>query len=194
MGNVTGYFRPLKHQNHLSRWASDWILETVFGEEDEGIILGGHDHEGCDILHRRYLNFEEGKSKVFHDELRRRRRAAPEGDMLDVDGGDVEVDVDFGDGVDVATAVEENFDYVAEDNPVVNGTFDPHPLEEAQHAAHLRNNISQGIWEAVKYTPSTPGIREITVRSMMGDFQGNVGLLTASYNHDRERRPPNPFP
>ena len=50
---------PIKHQNHLSRWASDFILETIFGEHDEGVILGGHDHLGCDVLHRRLSEEEE---------------------------------------------------------------------------------------------------------------------------------------
>lgn len=153
-GNVTGYFRPIKHQNHLSRWASDWILETIFGDHDEGIILNGHDHEGCDVLHRRLPEEEQSYTHSYvHDELRRR-------------------------GENVMSAGEEVFeeDHPREDN-------ESHPLEISQHAAHVRNNISDGIWRAEKFISGTSGIRELTVRSMMGDFQGNVGLLTGEYNH-----------
>jgi hypothetical protein len=173
MGNVTGYFRPIKHQNHLSRWASDWILETIFGDEDEGIILGGHDHEGCDVLHRRLSDEEreEGwdmNSLYSHDELRKR-----------ADGAITLESKRDEDGVEIAR--EEKFDqeYEEQDHELL-------PLEISQQTAHLRNNLSEGIWKAEKYTPKTSGIREITVRSMMGEFHGNVGLLTATYNPKSE--------
>lgn len=153
-GNVTGYWRPIKHQNHLSRWASDWILETIFGDHDEGIILNGHDHEGCDVLHRRLPEDEQDWTHEFiHDELRKRE--------------------------EIMSAGEEVFDERREHE--VEGT---HPLEISQHAAHVRNNISEGIWRAEKFTKEKNGIREITVRSMMGDFQGNVGLLAGDFNND----------
>jgi hypothetical protein len=178
MGNVTGYFRPIKHQNHLSRWASDWILETIFGEHDEGVILGGHDHEGCDVLHRRLSDVEQAHSwhsnDQTHDELKRRRRRQNAAEET----GDVEI------------AVEENFDVKQPPPPVHETQQVHHPLEISQYAAHVRNNLSSGVWKAEKYTPKTSGIREITVRSMMGDFSGNVGLLTGSYNHDTQRTLP----
>src|SRR5579862_6612779 len=156
-GNVTGYFRPIKHQNHLSRWASDWILETIFGDHDEGIILNGHDHEGCDVLHRRLPEEEQSFTHEFvHDELRKREES-------------------------VMSAGEEVFD---EDHA---SEHEEHPMEISQQAAHVRNNVSDGIWKAEKFTRDRDGIREITVRSMMGDFQGNVGLLTGEYNPKKHR-------
>jgi hypothetical protein len=176
-GNVTGFFQPLKHQNHLSRWASDWILETIFGDEDEGIILDGHDHEGCDVLHRRLPESEHPHTyEIVHDELRRR-------EVEDVDPTDLDPDV----ADDIEPAAAENFDQIHTETEIPR---QPHPLEVSQQIAHTRNNISHGIWKAQKFTPSTSGIREITVRSMMGDFQGNVGLLTASYNHNKQRTHP----
>ena len=180
-GNVTGYFRPIKHQNHLSRWASDWILETVFGDEDEGVILGGHDHEGCDVLHKRLsdeeqeLSWEENETEHDHDELKRRQ-------VVDA--------VEVG-GVEVETAREEKFDYVDPPNTRSGdeGDEDMHPIETDQFEFHARNNLTHGIWRAEKYSPGKSGIREITVRSMMGDFDGNVGLLTAQFNHTSQRTP-----
>jgi hypothetical protein len=171
--NVTGYYRPIKHQNHLSRWASDWILETIFGEHDEGVILGGHDHVGCDVLHRRLTDSEQQDSwteNTIHDELKRRKR----------DMDDVEIPAEA-----TAEAVEENFD---DEYPFdVEEDDEMEPFEDWQHGIHVRNNLTQGIWKAEKYTSNTSGIRELTVRSMMGEFYGNVGLLTASYN-DRTQR------
>lgn len=194
-GNVTGYFRPIQHQNHLSRWASDWILETVFGEHDEGVILGGHDHEGCDVLHRRREDdweYHWPDEPFMHDELKRRKRSqerteiAVHDDTLSghsnefprEDGGSGTREGNLA-GVEIAG--EENFDH---DEDYGEAT---HPLEISQFAAHRRNNISEGIWKAQKFTRGISGIREITVRSMMGDFQGNAGLLTGNFNQDTQR-------
>ena len=171
-GNITGYFRPIKNQNHLSRWASDWLLETIFGEHDEGVILGGHDHNGCDVLHRRLTDSEQDSwtADAVHDELKRRKR--------DVD--DLEIPAEA-----TAEAVEEK---VIRGYPFeVEEDDDMYPLGGWQHEMHERNNLTQGIWKAEKYTSNTSGIREVTVRSMMGEFHGNVGLLTGSYNHHTQR-------
>jgi hypothetical protein len=174
-GNVTGYFRPIKSQNHLSRWASDWILETIFGEEDRGVILGGHDHVGCDVLHRRLSESEQEQGRLEnevahtneHDELKRRHRKR--------DAEEIEESVE--------AAIEENFEV---EHPEPEDDHDPHSTELMQQEAHMRNNLSHGIWRAEKFTPHVSGIREITVRSMMGDFAGNVGLLTGTYNLDSQ--------
>jgi hypothetical protein len=199
MGNVTGFFRPIKHQNHLSRWASDWILETVFGEHDEGIILGGHDHEGCDVLHRRREDSDTQESWMHdgfaHDELKRRKRSQGiedvdrnmgEGD--DGNGGEI-INVANGEGVAVGEEGVAGVEIAGEDNFDNDEDYGEarHPLEISQYSAHQRNNISDGIWKAQKFTQHTSGIREITVRSIMGDFHGNVGLLTGSYNPHTQR-------
>lgn len=176
-GDVTGHFRPIKHQNHLSRWASDLILETIFGKEDRGVILGGHDHVGCDVLHRRLSEFEQNQDQVTtefeqhdkHDELKRRLRKRD--------------DAEDAEEVRIESATEENFDT---EHSAIDENQDLDSTELKQQAAHTRNNISDGIWRAEKYSPHAPGIREITVRSMMGDFDGNVGLLTGIYNPDSQ--------
>ncbi|QSZ37483.1 hypothetical protein DSL72_008581 [Monilinia vaccinii-corymbosi] len=111
----------VKEQNHLSRFASQGMLEGVFGmsgssEVDgkgmgrRGVILTGHDHEGCDTYH--YIN-----------------QSSP----------------------------EEEREWKCNRYP---------------EAKHLVNQ------------PGIPGLREITVRSMMGDFAGNAGLLSLWF--DRE--------
>ncbi|KAI4289657.1 MAG: hypothetical protein L6R35_001081 [Caloplaca aegaea] len=110
----------LKEQNHLSYNAGKGILESIYGMSGHpqapyaglgrrGIILTGHDHEGCDIYHH------------------------------------LPADHDF----------------------------------------------ASRIWTAVRWSASNehhnhgiPGIREITVRSMMGAFGGNAGLLSAWFDED----------
>ena len=108
----------VREQNHLSPHASKAILEGVFGKSTQpeapagglgrnGIILTGHDHEGCDVYH--------------------------------------------------------------------------HILQD--------DKTDESFWRAERTNASTlsrlsgvPGIREITVRSMMGDFGGNAGLLSAWFD------------
>jgi len=110
----------VKEQNHLSYDAGKGILEGLYGMSGNrdvpgsgmgrnGIVLTGHDHEGCDVYHN-LPDIEEPSD---------RRWAA----------------------------------------------------ETWNASSILRHK-------------DIPGIREITVRSMMGDFGGNAGLLSAWYDAD----------
>ncbi|MCJ1476241.1 hypothetical protein MMC13_004907 [Lambiella insularis] len=110
----------LREQNHLSYDAGKGILEGIYGMSGNfegpakgvgrnGIILTGHDHEGCDVYHH---------------------------------------------------------------------------LPPGENAQLRRWNSTR--WHEAKDLRSQPipGIREITVRSMMGDFGGNAGLLSAWFDYD----------
>ncbi|CAD0098472.1 unnamed protein product [Aureobasidium mustum] len=103
------YFEPhhgggIREQNHLSRESSEKILNGLFrlpsGSKRAGIVLNGHDHEGCDTWH----------------------------DRIDTE---------------------------------------------------------QEQWNSTRFlapNTTTNGIREVTVRSMMGDYGGNAGLLSAWFD------------
>ena len=108
----------VKEQNHISYDNGKAILEGIYGMSSRqdapargmgrnGIILTGHDHEGCDVYHYSPPDASEGEKKW---------KTARWPDA---------------------------------------GPF-----------------LSQGV----------PGIREITVRSMMGDYGGNAGLLSAWFD------------
>lgn len=108
----------LKEQNHLSYNAGKGILEGIYGMSGHpealygglgrhGVILTGHDHEGCDVHHHLPL--------------------------------------------------------------------DPDP-EVRRWAAEQWASSKQ------RSNATIPGIREITVRSMMGEFGGNAGLLSAWFD------------
>ncbi|KAH3666496.1 hypothetical protein OGAPHI_003492 [Ogataea philodendri] len=88
----------LKSENHLQHETSQRIMNAAFKGNYSGIIVTGHDHEGCE----NYYNF----------------------------------------------------------------------------------NFDSGIWEASKSIDSPKYIKEATVRSMMGDFGGNTGLITGHFNND----------
>lgn len=126
-----GVYKPhgVKEQNHLSEYASrQGTLEALFGMTGDtgapalgrgrkGLILNGHDHEGCDTWH-----------------------------------------------------------FIPR-----NSTYTTSGTDQAEHP--------KTTWEASRWThanlsePHT-GIREVTVRSMMGDYSGNAGLLSAWFDVD----------
>lgn len=113
----------VREQNHLSYDASKGILEGIYGMSGDpnapgkgfgrnGIILTGHDHEGCDVYHL-LPKSDDITSRIWTTEK----------------------------------------------------------------------------WDATKWNRTSletdntvPGVREITVRSMMGDFGGNAGLLSAWFD------------
>lgn len=108
----------LKEQNHLSYNAGKGILEGIFGMSGNpdtpgkglgrnGIILTGHDHEGCDVYHHLPKDEEKG-SRVW----------------------------------------------------------------KAKRWSDADTHMNE----------SVPGLREITVRSMMGEFGGNAGLLSGWFD------------
>lgn len=112
------YGAGVKEQNHLSYDASMNILEGIYGMSGnlgapgngfgrKGIILTGHDHEGCGVYHH-LPQSEDSTSRAW--------------------------------------------------------------------AAENWNSTSSSRHGAI------PGIREITVRSMMGEFGGNAGLLSAWFD------------
>lgn len=111
----------LKEQNQISDAASRGFLEGIYGLSGDagapaagrgrpGVILNGHDHEGCDTWH--FVN---------------------------------------------QSAAAEN---------------------RTWEARRWREATGSGLPGAA----GLPGIREVTVRSMMGDFGGNAGLLSAWFD------------
>ncbi|KAL7620811.1 hypothetical protein AAE478_009809 [Parahypoxylon ruwenzoriense] len=112
----------VKEQNQLSADASRGFLEGIFGLNGDpnapgqgrgrrGVVLNGHDHEGCDTYH--YINQTEG--------------------------------------------------------------------DERQWRATRWYNAQA---EKLSERHDVPGLREITVRSMMADFDGNAGLLSVWFDED----------
>lgn len=115
----------LKEQNQLSSDASKGFVEGIFGlsgditapgngQGRKGVILNGHDHEGCDTYH--FINQSDTS-------------------------------------------------------------------DERSWQARTWRNATTGD-ETIVGQASLPGVREITVRSMMGGYGGNAGLLSAWFDED----------
>ena len=112
----------IREQNHISYGSSKGILEGIYGMTGNrqargqgigrnGIILTGHDHEGCDVYH--HVTFNSETKESFWSAVK---------------------------------------------------------WPEAQ----------------VAYSRDVPGIREVTVRSMMGAYSGNAGLLSVWFDSSSE--------
>ncbi len=120
----------LKEQNHLSEHVSrSGILEGIYGmtanrnaagngKGRKGLILTGHDHEGCDVWHH------------------------------------------IPDSVDITTIGQDDEDTKSES----------------------WNSVA---WRDANISTSHTGVREITLRSMMGEFGGNAGLLSLWFDFDK---------
>lgn len=110
------YGSGIREQNHLSEATSSSVLNSLFGHgqkgKQAGVILTGHDHEGCDVRHSHLEEMNEGA------------------------GG----------------------------WNVTKWAYEAQGLEAKKVAEE----------EAAK-----EGVREVTVRSMMGGYGGNAGLLSA---------------
>ncbi|PYH84087.1 hypothetical protein BO82DRAFT_381946 [Aspergillus uvarum CBS 121591] len=144
----------LREQNHLSEWVSgNGVLEGVFGMSGEvgevegggwgrkGLVLTGHDHEGCDVLH-----FGEGEGE-----------GEGEGAEESEDKGKRETE-----DATAAAADSEQRDW----------KWDAKRYSSVQ--------------EATTTPPSTPSIREVTMRSMMGAYGGYAGLLSVWFDTDKQ--------
>jgi hypothetical protein len=148
----------IKEQNMLSEHASKIILEGIFGlngnpEVDgqgfgrRGIVVNGHDHEGCDVIH--YATRPEVLKKSSTDTTSEEELQAEVSDILS--SPDIDEFAANATTSDVAPETEVlGSKWLAQRYPV-----DPNEL---------------------------PQMREITLRSMMGDFSGYAGFLSAWYD------------
>ncbi|KAH7034628.1 uncharacterized protein B0I36DRAFT_316662 [Microdochium trichocladiopsis] len=131
----------IKEQNLLSLDASKGFLEGIYGLSGNprspgkgmgrrGLILNGHDHEGCDTWH--YINQTLAEGEEGPAQWRAVRWA----------------------------------DAIA-------------PLPTT-----ATNDLDSNAPSRIAGAPGVPGVREVTVRSMMGEFGGNAGLLSAWFDED----------
>lgn len=134
----------LREQNHLSDHSShEGVLQGIFGMSGDqnaaaggkgrnGLILTGHDHEGCDTVHY-VLRGEEAARTTF-------------------EGKQIETELDS--------------DPPWKWKSVHTSTF--------AEVSRKTNSDSEVV----------TSVREVTLRSMMGGYSGNAGLLSLWYDFD----------
>lgn len=199
----------VREQNMLSDHSSKTILEGIFGLSDykfaagggmgrRGIILNGHDHEGCDVVH--FIR-QEGVPYGCDPETLKKGDAywpAPRRTITTTSS-------DSATGTMEGLVVEETSS-ANMTNPFLNEEdhgLSPAPLlERSTESTDPEPEPEFTGWRAhrfphrpfdVTYDPvsntsscthisSAPHVREITLRSMMGDFSGHAGFLSAWFD------------
>jgi hypothetical protein len=166
----------VKEQNMLSDYASKMMLEGIFGlssnHEGEGqglgrrgIVINGHDHAGCDVLH--YIP-QPGVMSGCPEDLDVHEQLLPE----------------FGANTSEIMSSGNSTDDSDSDAPSSDTDLPPSDPEPPK-------------WQALRFPPSpykstqdggcvaldsVPRMREITLRSIMGDFAGYAGFLSAWFD------------
>lgn len=191
----------LKEQNMLTEHSSKTILEGVFGMSGNiwaagqgmgrrGVVLNGHDHEGCDVVH--FIRQEGINDACNPEEIKRDDAYWPEPQKTII--------------LEPASIVApESFDVSPAIPLLDNATCDPptprqpEPEPSSQSPTwracpfphrpysitHNPNPSHPSFNLTCTSIASAPHIREITLRSMMGDFSGHAGFLSAWFDHTK---------
>ncbi|KAF1846125.1 uncharacterized protein K460DRAFT_366952 [Cucurbitaria berberidis CBS 394.84] len=192
----------VKEQNMLSDHAGKIILEGIFGMSENryaaggglgrtGIVVNGHDHEGCDVLHWIRQTGVEGGCQA--DSIKREEAYWPAvavtlNDSMPIPSADVDdIDVDAVslNETEPATTSSDEASETASSEPSTEPTAespepDASPKWKARRFPPLRYDINEK--NECTTINDAPHIREITLRSMMGEFSGYAGFLSAWFD------------
>lgn len=182
------YPNGIREQNMLSGHSSRSILQGIFGKSADrgaaaggmgrnGIVLNGHDHEGCDVVH--FVRQDGGG----------------ECSVWDIDEGDAYWPTSTP-SPPIPTHEMSEQQPTSPANPLILSTCPaPTPLPpstesepDSPWSTHpfppLTYHISPDN-KSCTHIPSAPQLREITLRSMMGDFGGYAGFLSAWFDTEK---------
>ncbi|EDU43156.1 conserved hypothetical protein [Pyrenophora tritici-repentis Pt-1C-BFP] len=194
----------LKEQNMLSYHASKIVLEGMFGMTSNkdaagqglgrrGIIINGHDHAGCDVVH--YIRQPGVEDVCRIEDVKSDEVYWPANDTMIATSMDI-------DGVDINIVIANNT-YIESDQTESTSESESTPESSPEPTAETAPEPSESPppkWRARRFphrpyeiTPpnkctrieSTPHIREITLRSMMGEYSGYAGFLSAWFDQDK---------
>lgn len=199
----------LKEQNMLSDHASKTVLEGVFGMSSNryvagqgqgrrGVIINGHDHAGCDVVH--YIRQPGGEDECRPEQLKRKDAYWPASTANETM---IATSMDI-DGVDINAIAANDTD--VEQNSALNDTgpgSEPPPESSEPILDLIPEPPPPPKWRARRFphrpyeiSPdnectdinASPHIREITLRSMMGEYSGYAGFLSAWYDEQKGKR------
>ena len=178
----------VREQNMLSEHGSKTVLEGIFGlsgdarSEGEGwgrrgVVVNGHDHEGCDVLH--FVD-REGCSGAAHSVVGSEEAAMKM--ALDADGLSSSSLNETGSPDQTAAGDDApsppDTDTAAAETPTgPQWHATRFPPTSPHHFSPSSSNQTH-----CTHIPSSPSLREITLRSMMGEFGGHAGFLSAWFD------------
>ena len=167
----------VREQNMLSEHGSKIVLESIFGLSGNkdaegkgmgryGVVVNGHDHEGCDVLH--YIRQPGAEHTCSADEIAKGDAYRPA------------VGEDIGPEASMSSDLADD---AMADNSTVLSESPETPAEEAWKARRFPT-LPYDVSAAGDCTDihRSPRLREITLRSMMGDFSGYAGFLSAWFD------------
>jgi hypothetical protein len=191
----------VKEQNMLSDHASKIVLEGLFGmsankdaegkgQGRRGIILNGHDHAGCDVVHYIRQPGVDDACQVAH--VKREEAYWPASTTnatmiatsMDIDGVDINV-VAANDTIAESDVASD--ETASESAPEPTSEPEPEPSAPPKWKARRFPTRPYDITPANECTSinDVPHIREITLRSMMGEYSGYAGFLSAWFDESK---------
>ncbi|OAL45960.1 hypothetical protein IQ07DRAFT_591227 [Pyrenochaeta sp. DS3sAY3a] len=192
----------VKEQNMLSDHASKIALEGIFGMSGNkdamgagmgrhGIIVNGHDHEGCDVVHwirqpgvDQGCRVEDLKKEQAYWPIPTLNNSIPL-PTVELDGTDVGIPSLEHAGNESTNDTEvdetESLSQPIPDSIPISSESDTAPKWKAHRFPNLPYEVDER--DECTVIDKSPRIREITLRSMMGEFGGYAGFLSAWYDH-----------
>jgi hypothetical protein len=181
----------VKEQNMLSDYVTKMMLESIFGLSSNpeaegggfgrrGIVINGHDHAGCDVLHwieQSGASIRCPDDVIFHNNM-------------------LNIPVISGN----ASSNTQSLEFAADMNSTdFNPTETDTNIDSESDSSDLPSPEPEPArFQALRYPPppyttttkpdqctslkKVPQIREITLRSMMGDYAGYAGFLSAWFD------------
>jgi hypothetical protein len=197
----------VKEQNMLSDHASKIILEGFFGMTSNkdaegggmgrrGVVINGHDHAGCDVVH--WIRQPGVADTCDANQIKRHEAYWPStteevgmlATKMDIDGIDINVvamndtDTDASEPQPLANATDPNTSPEPTADPPIPGPApSPPPTWKARTFPPRSYDISSN--NECTNISASPHIREITLRSMMGEFSGYAGFLSAWFDEEK---------
>jgi len=194
----------VKEQNMLSDHSSKTILQGVFGMSENrwaaggglgrrGIVLNGHDHAGCDVVH--FIRQEGAEDGCSVDDVKISDAYWPTPTATsasEVSTGTIDALIS-----DETSSVNETNPLVIDERtspaPPPSQPAEPEPEPEPTgwlahpfpHRPYYISHDPMTNTSSCTSISSSPHIREITLRSMMGDFSGHAGFLSAWFDTNK---------
>ncbi|KAL1597714.1 hypothetical protein SLS60_008200 [Paraconiothyrium brasiliense] len=183
----------VKEQNMLSDHASKIVLESIFGLSSNqhaegqgfgrhGIIINGHDHAGCDLLH---YTTQPGVASGCPENVEEHGVHLPS--ALANTSTSLSIEEVLGNSFDANDTLSD-LNLSSEDSS-------EEAESEAQNEPEPEDQQSKWQAQRIPYLPyrltasgecialnTVPRIREVTLRSMMGEFSGYAGFLSAWFD------------
>jgi hypothetical protein len=190
----------VREQNMLSDHSSKTILQGVFGMSDNqfaagqglgrrGIVLNGHDHEGCDVMH--FVRQDGAHDGCSVDTVKREEAywPPPLPPPTPISPPEIPLMMETS-AANPLTADKQT----SPAPPPTEKPTPPEPQPTGWHAHRFPHRPYSITHDAILNTSSctridaSPHIREITLRSMMGDYSGHAGFLSAYFDRDKGER------